>query len=514
MIKLFRLTGFAKWLLLFFPYGLLAQGNDTFLTCMFESVGAYGQGDNAPFWHTSNRQGLSSVNTEWALMHLGAVGGMPVCKGLSLDYGVDLGLAAGMRSNLFVHQLYADLDYKWLGLEMGMKERWGELKNRSLSTGGLTWSGNSQPIPQIRAGIPEFVRIPILGGWFSVKGHVAYGRFTDDKWRKERAENGPFKDRYTDGLLFHSKDLFIRVGNADRFPLQVTLGLEMYSVFGGTLHNRPLEGTEILQEYKMPTDANAYLSALIPFNKVGEQGKENGDILGSWHLSVDYTGKDWGARFYYEHFFEDHSSLIGVEYKNDLEGKKSFVSYGFKHNWLDGLFGIEVNLPDRLPVRCVVFEILNTRGQCGPVYKATMFPVLEGVDGRDGMYTHEVYDSYSMAGNAIGSPILVSPVYNKDCNQRFRSNRVLMYHLGVDGQIGKRWDYRALFTTTAHWGTYEDPFNEKQRVTSCLFEGFCRLGDADGWKVGLSLGFDINDGDLTGNNTGLLLTVSRLWRVL
>ena len=89
-----------------------------------------------------------------------------------------------------------------------------------------------------------------------------------------------------------------------------------------------------------------------------------------------------------------------------------------------------------------------------------------------------------------------------------------MYHLGVDGQIGKRWDYRALFTTTAHWGTYENPFNEKQRVTSCLFEGFCRLGDADGWKVGLSLGFDINDGDLTGNNTGLLLTVSRLWRVL
>ena len=345
-------------------------------------------------------------------MHMGAVGGMPVCKGLSLDYGVDLGLAAGMRSNLFVHQLYADLNYKWLGLEMGMKERWGELKNRSLSTGGLTWSGNSQPIPQIRAGIPEFVRIPVLGGWFSVKGHVAYGRFTDDKWRKERAENGPFKDRYTDGLLFHSKDLFIRVGNADRFPLQVTLGLEMYSVFGGTLHNRPLEGTEILQEYKMPTDANAYLSALIPFNKVGEQGKENGDILGSWHLSVDYTGKDWGARFYYEHFFEDHSSLIGVEYKNDLEGKKSFeeiIRFYFPGSELR-----KMNTQDLAPVsvpEILIPHIADEFEEIEPAPQATLMPVTDknipdgaymaSVEGIDDGSTLNLRSRPSMASQVV-----------------------------------------------------------------------------------------------------------------
>ena len=480
----------------------------------FESVGTLGNGSYAPFWFTSNRQGLSSENRNSGLMHFSALGDISLQNNFDVDYGLDFGVGAGMHSTWTIHQLYIDLNYKWIGLEMGMKERWGELKNRTLSTGGLTWSGNSQPIPQLRAGIPDFVRIPILGRWFSVKGHISYGRLTDDKWRKSQAESAGDGNKYTDALLFHSKALFIKCGDKDRFPLDATIGLEMYSVFGGTLHNRMLYTDEILEEYKLPSGPNAYMTAFLPFNKVGEQGKENGNILGSWHLSLDYHGNEWGVRAYYEHFFEDHSSMIGVEYKNDLEGKKGFIDYGFKRNWLDGIWGVEVNLNESSPVRNVVFEVLNTRGQCGPICNAPLYPIVEGVDGCDGMYNHDLYDSYSMSGYAIGSPILVSPVYNKDYNQRFRSNRVLSYHLGVDGGFGAKWEYRALFTHTTHWGTYEDPLNEIQKITSCLLEGLYRLGDAYSWKIGLSLGLDFNDGDLLGNNTGIMVTLSKLWKIL
>ena len=206
--------------------------------------------------------------------------------------------------------------------------------------------------------------------------------------------------------------------------------------------------------------------------------------------------------------------MLGVEYKNDLQGNKDFVFYGFRRNWFDGMFGLEINLPERLPVRNVVLEVLNTRGQCGPIYKAPVYPVVEGVDGRDAMYNHDLYDSYSMYGYAIGNPVLLSPVYNKDCSPRFRSNRVLMYHLGIDGCIGSRLDYRAMLTSTSHWGTYEDPFNEVQRVTSCLLEGSYRLGDDYGWRIGLSLGFDVNDGDMTGNNTGVMFKLTKSWKLL
>ena len=479
-----------------------------------ETVALTGSGRHAPFWHTSNRQGLQSVNKNSGYMHFATLGSMFLPNGLEVGYGMDLGVGAGTQSDLFVHELYVDLDYKWLNLSIGMKERWGELKNSRLSSGGLTWSGNSCPIPQIRLELPEFVRLPILGNWFSVKAHIAYGRLTDDKWRKEMAVMPSVQGSYTDKILFHSKDLFVRFGNPDRIPFQVTLGLEMYCLFGGTMHNRPLSGSKIYEEYNLPSGPTAYLTALVPVNEPGNQGKENGDNLGSWHLSLDYLGKEWGIRAYYEHFFEDHSSMIGVEYKSDLDGTKNLVYYGFRRNWLDGLYGLEISLPKRFPVSNVLVEVLNTRGQCGSIRKDQVYPVIEGVDGRDDMYNHDIYDSYCMSGYALGSPILVSPVYNNDNNQCFRSNRVLMYHVGIYGEFGARWNYRAFFTNTTHWGTYENPFNEIQDVTSCLLEGSYLIPGNNGWRIGLSVGFDLNEGDLMGNNTGVMLSISKSWKIL
>lgn len=502
-------------ILTFIPLCMSAQDYDLLLG--FESAGSFGKGTYAPFWHTSNRQGLSSTDRESGLMHLSALGDISLPNGIGVDYGLDFGAQASTRSGLFLHQLYIDLSYKWIGLDAGMQERWGELKNRTLSTGGLTWSGNSSPIPQVRLEIPYFTRIPVLGRWFSLKGHIGYGRFTDDKWRKSQAEKAVKAvnvNRYTDELLFHSKAFFLRLGDANRFPLEATIGLEMYSVFGGTLHNRQLYSDDIIDEHRLPSGPDAYLTAFLPFNKVGNQGKENGNILGSWHLSFDYHAEKWGVRAYYEHFYEDHSSMLGIEYKNDQQGKKDFVFYGFRRNWFDALWGIEVNLRKSVPVSNVVLEVLNTRGQCGPVYKAPFYPVVEGVDGCDGMYNHELYDSYSMSGYGIGSPILISPVYNKDNSQRLQSNRVLMYHVGIDGTFGPKWYYRTLFTNTTHWGTYEDPFNQVQKVTSLLLEGSYRLGDAYSWNVGVSFGFDFNEGGLIGNNSGIMVTLSKKWKIL
>ena len=288
----------------------------------------------------------------------------------------------------------------------------------------------------------------------------------------------------------------------------------MYSVFGGTLHNRSLNTVEIFPEYELPSGPEAYFKALLPLNSAGEQGKENGNILGSWHLSLKYFGQDWALRAYYEHFYEDHSSMLGIEYKSDLDGSRNYVFYGFRRNWFDGLYGLEISLPEKFPVRNVVVEVLNTRGQCGPIRKDQVYPVAEGVDGRDDMYNHDLYDSYSMYGYALGSPILVSPVYNSDGNQRFRSNRVLMYHIGFDGELGARWGYRALFSNTTHWGTYETPFNEIQNVTSCMLESTYRSGGVYGWRFSLSVGFDFNDGDLMGNNTGIMFTIAKSWKML
>ena len=140
----------------------LAMAAQTDLTLKFETAGMAGGGDHAPFWHTSNRQGLPSVQNNNGYTHFAALGNTLLPFGFSTDYGVDLGAGAGLENNLFVHQLYLDLDYRWLGMSIGMKERWSD-KNPYLSSGALTWSGNSKPIPEVRAGIPEFVSIPLTG---------------------------------------------------------------------------------------------------------------------------------------------------------------------------------------------------------------------------------------------------------------------------------------------------------------------------------------------------------------
>ncbi|MBO7588785.1 MAG: hypothetical protein J6T18_05105 [Bacteroidaceae bacterium] len=486
-------------------------GMESTLNFRFETSGTLGKGDYAPFWLTSNRHGLGSTENSSGYFRLATLGGMVLPSRFGVGYGMDLGVATGLQSDFFIHQLYVDLSYKWMGLSMGPKELWGELKNRNLSSGGLTWSGNSRPVPQVRLELPEYTRIPILGGWFSVKGHVSYGKFTDSKWRGRNPDTP-----YTDRLLYHSKAGFLRFGDIGRSPIHVTLGLEMYSQFGGTMHNRKLMANEeVLEEYRLPSDLRAYRDILLPFNDVGGQTKENGNSLGSWHLSLDYLGEKFGLRAYYEHFYEDHSGMLGIEYKSDMTGERDFVFYGFRRNWFDGLYGIELNLPEESPVRDVVLEVLNTRGQSGPVYRNPLVAVVEGVDGRDGFYTHELYDSYSHWGYAIGNPVLVSPVYNSDDDQRFKSNRLLMFHAGIDGGIGSCIDYRIMVTTSRHWGTYEDPYNEVGRLTSYLVEGTWLPYGTYGWRFRLSLGLDSGKGTPMGNgNKGVMLSISRLWSIL
>ena len=491
------------------PVGLSAQDDESLLTFKFETAGMTGSGSHAPFWHTSNRQGLPSVQNNNGYAHFAALGGLSRPSGFDVAYGADLGVGAGLENNLYVHQLYTDLNFRWLGMSVGMKERWSD-KNRYLSSGALTWSGNSKPLPEVRAGIPEFVSIPLLGDWVSLKGHIGYGRLTDDCWRKEHGGN-----QYVKGTLFHSKSAFLRFGNLDRFPLQMSIGLEMNNLFGGTRYNVS-SGTE--KQY--PSNAEAFWTALFPFHELEQQGDEDGDNLGSWHLNFDYTQNDWHIGAYYEHFYEDHSSWLGIEYKNNTQGEKDFIFFGFRRNWFDGLFGIEVNAPDNIRFfRNAVIEFMNTRGLCGPICHSAAcnsdgMYVIEEVDGRDGMYNHGIYTSYSHHGYAIGNPVLISPAYNSSKSNGFRSNRVQMFHIGVDGGITDNIDYRVLATTTRHWGCYGAPLKDIESITSLMLECSYWLGDKNSWKFSLSGSMDIDSGSLLGNNKGVMITVSRFWKVL
>ena len=89
-----------------------------------------------------------------------------------------------------------------------------------------------------------------------------------------------------------------------------------------------------------------------------------------------------------------------------------------------------------------------------------------------------------------------------------------MFHLGIDGWITNKIDYRLLATHTSHWGTYESPLKEIDKISSIMLECNYWLGDAYSWKIGLAGAMDFDSGNIIGDNKGVMFTISKVWDVL
>ena len=157
-------------------------------------------GGHIPLWQVSNQYGLSSIKNNTYIR-----GGAFYDKTFNtwkLETGLDLAFAAGFTSTFIIQQAYVDLRYKWIGLWAGSKEIDAELLNQRLSSGGLAWSGNARPIPQICIGFLDYVN---LTPGIQVKAQISYGWFTDGKYQKKHAgENFP----YIKKTKFHHKSIY------------------------------------------------------------------------------------------------------------------------------------------------------------------------------------------------------------------------------------------------------------------------------------------------------------------
>lgn len=143
--------------------------------------------DKTPLWLNANRHGLSSLEDVNGYVR-GALT-RPLRRDSAfrwgLGYGLDVAVAHGFTSRVVVQQAY--VEGRWLHgvLTMGSKEYPMELKNNSLSSGSQTFGINARPVPQVRLALPEYWTVPLTRGWLHLKGHIAFGRMTDDNWQHE-----------------------------------------------------------------------------------------------------------------------------------------------------------------------------------------------------------------------------------------------------------------------------------------------------------------------------------------
>jgi hypothetical protein len=449
-------------------------------------------GKYAPFWLVANRGGVSSLADKWGYVRMGADGATALKGDWSLEYGADIVGARNLHADVFVHQAYADVSWRWLCLSIGKKERAGELKKSLLSTGALIESSNAAPIPQVRLEVPEYRDFFGTNGWLGLRGHIAYGWFSDGDWQQQWAAPGT---RYAQNVLYHSKALYWKVGKEQLFPLTYEGGVLMVAQFGGDFTNYMNNaGVNFSNPVRLKDFWDIFVfSAGDSQYAIWDQLNVAGNHLGSYHLALKWEDEGWALRGYYEHMFEDHSSM--------------FWEYGL---WKDCLAGAELHLKKIKWLDNILFEYFNSRDQSGPIYHDTTSEIPDQISASDDYMNHHTYSCWQHYGAIIGTPLLMSPLYNDDNKFEIYNNRVEAFHLGLSGSPLAELGYRVLLVKSYNWGTYSRPFKEMKRNLSGLFELSYTPLWADGFMALLSFAFD--DGELYGNNKGVMFGIKKCGR--
>ena len=481
---------------------------DRGLTYHVETQASASEG-KTPLWLNANKHGLSSLK-EWN-GYLRAGVERPLqqdsARRWAVGYGVDMVVPTGYTSKVVVQQAYGEV--RWLHglLSVGAKEYPMELKNNLLSSGSQTLGINARPVPQVRIALPDYWKLPFANGWLHVKGHVAYGKMTDQNWQHEFTQR---QSKYADGVLYHSKAGYLKIGNEDLFiPFSIELGLEMASQFGGTPYE--VQPDKTLQPLQTESFVKGAWHAFFPGGAdAGETLYQNvsGNQLGSWLMRLNYDTDFWRASLYVDRFFEDHSAMLFVDYDGYGEGdewqKKKKRRYFF-YDLTDWMVGAELNLKQGTWLRNMVVEFLHTKYQSGPVYHDHTPLIADHLGGNDNYYNHYIYTGWQHWGQVMGNPLYRSPIYNTDGCIEVENNRFMALHIGFDGQPTERLSYRVMASWQDGLGSYDIPFLEKRHNTSFMVESGYAFNH--GWHLRAAYGMDF--GSILGHNYGAQVTFSK-----
>jgi hypothetical protein len=486
---------------------LLNANADSSVSYEAETYVNAGKGDLAPYFITSNNGGV--VTQPFTLMERAKLEKELVADdrfeyGFGIDaianasksvnynrYSADKGWIENMQhpSRVWLQQLWAGLKYRGVFLTAGMSENNRSLFDNNLGSGDITLSNNARPIPQIRIGFIDFQDVPLTNGWLQIQGEIAYGKFFDKSWLENHYNY--YNSKLTTGLWFHYKRAYFRT-NPD-MPFCFTIGMQHASQFGGSY--RSYKEGNLQSENSNKVKLKDFVDVFIQKNggsgsSIGDKQYYNGNHLGSWDMQLSYM-------------FED-----GAEFKFTLQSPWEDGSGIGKLNGWDGVYGLEYNSAYDGAVEAVRIEYFDFRNQSGPIHWApadspnTQIP--NEATGADDYYNNYYYNGWMNYGMALGSPLMLSPIYNTDGTLHFLHNRIRGFQVGMSGHLSYSLPYRVLLNSRKSWGTPFIPLLETKSSVSMMLE----LG-YDFSKIPLSLTAQIafDSGKLYGNNFGASLSV-------
>jgi len=424
-------------------------------------------GSASPFWLHSRQYGLNSTPQSADVM-VGFEKRMVKMSQL-FDYGfkADLLLQTdNSQTNIYFHEIYAKARLLVFDLIVGSREEHFGNQDSTLSCGGFLFSMNARPMPKITIGIEHFIAVPFTDGYIEIKGALSHGWFTDNA--------------YATGELLHHKYAYLKLGG--KLPVHIQYGLDHVAEWGGYI---PGIG-------QIPTGLKDYITIFLGRSSGSDgtridQINALGNHIISQSLRLDVDISDFKIGGYWQNLSED--------------GPIRFI--GFTMNTPDGLWGISVRNKHFPFVKGIVYEYLNTTDQSGPYLDK------DGVvyGGDDSYFSHSEYKTgWSYFSHTIGTPFIFPQVLNNDGIRYSINNRVIVHHLGIEGDIDN-FKYRFLSSFSKNYGTYPRPFPEMIQNTSMLLEISKQFPTLSNVEIGCKVGADF--GKLYGNSVGLQISIKK-----
>lgn len=387
------------------------------------------------------------------------------------------------RAHVSFRSFYAAVRYRSVFLMGGMKDFNSKIVDPYLSSGDLLRSNNARAIPGLTIGFVDFQDIPLTNGWLQIDGQVMYGKMFDTSFRRQQFNF--YSDILATDLYYTYKYCYFRTKPSQ--PLSVIFGMQVAGIFGGntayyqkgqfvrSIHR----GFRFCDIFKMffPTPDNG-------------NGFYEGNSAGTWSLRARYSlpgGNEIAA--YWENFFEDGS---GIACRNGADGLYG-LQFSFRHRgWIDG----------------IAVEYLDFRNQSGPLHYAPGDHVAPSISteatGGDNYYNNDSFGPYAYYGMAIGSPMVMSPIYNENGFPQFIYNRMRGAHLAISGSPTPRLTYRLMGSWQKGYAMGRVPLPHAKTNLSAMAE----VGwDAQRLLPGLSVNCKvaIDSGRLRGDNFGMAL---------
>lgn len=468
-----------------------------------------GNNNFAPYFISSNREG--TITQKFGIFESGRIWrSMNMKKRFDYGFGTELWVGAASKvdymryrpetlwmvngqkpANIWLQQLYGEVKYRCLFLQVGLRSNNRSIFDSQLGVGDITMSNNARPITQLRIGMHDFQNVPFTKGWVQVQAELAYGKFADANWNENHYNR--YNYFVTTGVWMHYKRAYFRTNPSRRFS--ATIGMQHAAQFGGvqTFYDKGVEKAQFKNNVNFGTFLDVFVQRRgKPAGTDGVETYYNGNHLGSWDVKLTYR-------------FNNGSTLTA-----SLQSPWEDGSGIGKLNGWDGVWALEYNTPSTQGwLTSAMASYIDFTNQSGPIHWApgdkpgTTIP--GQATGADDYYNNYAYNGWQNNGMAIGTPFIMSPIYNTDGYMRFAANRMRGFQIGFEGKPASCWDYRVLVAWRKSWGTPIVPFQSPRASTSAIIEASYKFTKTPGlWMKG-QLAFD--GGTLYGKRFGTCITL-------